>query len=74
MFVPAEILFRGVKSTLLCVVACVLAFPLVSCESEADRQAKEHKRIMKEITEREAKAFEENRKKQEEFDKEFWKK
>jgi len=29
---------------------------------------------MKEITEREAKAFEENRKKQEEFDKEFWKK
>lgn len=46
----------------------VSAVLLLACESEADRQAKEHKRIMKEISTRESAEFEKNLKAQEGFD------
>jgi hypothetical protein len=43
-----------------------------SCESEADKKAKEHTRIMKEISEKESHEVSANRKVQNEFDKNFW--
>jgi hypothetical protein len=45
---------------------------LIACESEADRQAKEHKRIMKEVSARESGEAERNLKAQDDYDAKLW--
>jgi hypothetical protein len=57
-----------VKHPFLLALVGLSASLLVACESEADKQAKEHKRIIKDISSRESAEVEKNLKAQEEFD------